>query len=233
MSLSWAEPFADHFTVYLVQRRPGLVDGATLSDVAADYAEAIERDLGGQVLLHGTSTGGSVALQLAVDHPELVQRMVLAAAACRLSPEGRRMQQEFARLTERGDYRGAAAYLLGSVSPPLLRRPARGVGWLVGGSFKVEDPSDMLTVIAAEDSFDAEPRLSRVKAPTLVLGGTADPFYSADLFERTADGIPRGKAVLFRGKGHLFTAGSKVPAAIALGFLLDPSVHDRLDSTAL
>src|SRR5688572_18981636 len=73
MSLSWAAPFADHFTVYLVQRRPGLDEGATLSDVAADYADAIERDLDGPVLLHGTSTGGSVALQLAIDHPQLVK----------------------------------------------------------------------------------------------------------------------------------------------------------------
>jgi pimeloyl-ACP methyl ester carboxylesterase len=102
----------------------------------------------------------------------------------------------------------------------------------MGGGFKVEDPSDMLSMIAAEDSFDVEPELSRVQAATLVLGGTADPFYSADLFRRTADGIPRGQAVLFPGKGHLFAAGFKVPAAIALGFLLDPSIHDRPDSAA-
>lgn len=231
MSLSWAAPFADHFTVYLVQRKAGLAEGATLSDVAADYADAIERDLGGPVLLHGTSTGGSVALQLAIDHPQLVRRMVLAAAACRLAPDGRRMQQELARLTKRGDPRGAAAFLLGALAPPLLRQPARGLGWLMGSGFKVDDPSDMLAMIAAEDSFDAEPQLSRVKAPTLVLGGTADPFYTAELFRRTANGIPQGQAVLFPGKGHLFAAGSKVPAAIALGFLLDSTRHGRLDST--
>ena len=96
----------------------------------------------------------------------------------------------------------------------------------MGSTFKVDDPSDMLTMIAAEDSFDVEPELSRVQAPTLVLGGTADPFYSDDLFRRTADGIPRGRVVLFPGKGHLYVAGSKVPAAIALGFLLDPSGAD-------
>ena len=49
-----------------MQRKPGLARDATLSDVAADYAEAVERDLGRPVLLHGTSTGGSVALQIAI-----------------------------------------------------------------------------------------------------------------------------------------------------------------------
>lgn len=109
MALASAAPFAEHFTVYLVQRRPGLPPGATVSDVAADYAVAIERDLGGPVLLHGTSTGGSVALRLAIDHPHLVRRMVLAAAACRLSANGRQLQQQVARRVASGDRRGASA----------------------------------------------------------------------------------------------------------------------------
>ena len=226
MALSWAAPFAEHFTVYLVQRKPGLASDATLSDVAADYAEAIERDLGRPVLLHGTSTGGSVALQIAIDHPQLVHRMVVAAAACRLAPHGRQVQEQLARLIESGNARGASAWLVGAMARPMLSYPARGLGWLMGRSFKVDDPSDMLTMIAAEDSFDAGPELSRVQAPTLVLGGTADPFYSEDLFRHTADGIPQGRVVLFPGKGHLYVAGSRVPAAIALGYLLDPSVRD-------
>ena len=57
-----------------------------MSEIAADYARAIEDDLGEPAYLHGTSSGGSMSLQLAVDRPELVRRLVLAAAACRLSP---------------------------------------------------------------------------------------------------------------------------------------------------
>lgn len=83
-----------------------------------------------------------------------------------------------------------------------------------------DDPSDMLVTIAAEDVFDAEPHLGRVQAPTLVLGGGADPFYTEDLFRRTAAGVPDGRAVVFPGKGHLFAAGSRTAVAVSLGFLL-------------
>jgi len=100
-SLSWAAPFAKHFTIYLVNRKPGLLPGATMADIAADYAATIEHDLGQPVLLHGTSTGGSVALQLAMDHPELIHRIVVAAAACRLSSQGRQVQAELMRDRER------------------------------------------------------------------------------------------------------------------------------------
>jgi pimeloyl-ACP methyl ester carboxylesterase len=219
MTLSWARPFADHFTVYVVTRRPGLAPGSTMSDLAADYAGAIEQDIGGPVAVHGTSTGGSVALQLAVDCPELVQRMVLAAAACRLSPQGRQVMAEVADLTRQGDKRGATARVVTAGTPPRWSAVTRRMGWVMGG-FTPDDQDDMLVTIAAEDSFDAEPYLSRVQAPTLVLGGTADAFYSRDLFERTAAGLPRGRAVLFPGKSHVSVAGSKLAGGIALGYLL-------------
>ncbi|HET6668354.1 MAG TPA: alpha/beta hydrolase [Intrasporangium sp.] len=223
MSLAWAHPFAEHFTVYLANRKPGLAPGATMADIAADYAGAIEHDIGQPVLLHGTSTGGSVALQLAIDRPELIQRMVVSAAACRLSPHGREVMAQVARLTREGDARRATALMFGTGMLPALAYVARGLGWAMGGGFAVDNPSDMLTTIAAEDSFDAEPGLPRVQAPTLVLGGTADRFYSSDLFRRTAAGIPHGRAVLLPGKSHVHVAGSKVPAGIALGFLIGGS----------
>lgn len=218
-SLTWAAPFARHFTVHLVNRRPGLAAGTSMSDLAADYADVIEQDLGEPVLLHGTSTGGSIALQLAVDRPELVRRLVLAAAACRLSAEGRQVMAEVARLTAAGDTRAATAAIMAAGTPPRLRVLTRPAGWVMG-QFTARDQRDMLVTIAAEDAFDVEARLDRVTAPTLVLGGTADGFYTRDLFERTAAGIPQGRAVVWEGRSHVGVAGGKVPAAVALGYLL-------------
>jgi pimeloyl-ACP methyl ester carboxylesterase len=220
MSLSAAAPFAEHFTVSLANRKVGLAPGATMADIARDYALAIENDIGEPVMVLGGSTGGSVALQLAIDHPHLVKRLVLVAAACRLSPRGRTIQAEMARLTKEGDVRRAWALMMETFAPGPLRYPARGLGWLAGRSFTAENPADMLITIAAEDAFDAEPNLHRVQAPTLVLGGSADAFYSEELFRRTATGIPNGRAVIFPGKGHVYVSSSKIPASVGLGFLL-------------
>jgi pimeloyl-ACP methyl ester carboxylesterase len=219
MALKYVEPFAQHFTVYLSNRRPGLAAGTTMSDLAEDYAAAIEHDIGEAAYVHGTSTGGSIGLQLAIDHPDAVQRLVVSAAACRLSDEGRRLQLELLRRTEARDARGVGALLLGSLAPTALRLPARAAGWLAGGMFASEDPSDSVAVLRAEDAFDAEPDLGHITAPTIVLGGTRDMFYSEELFRRTADGIPGGRLELFPGKSHMYVAGSSVPAAVGLGFL--------------
>ena len=55
---------------------------------------------------------------------------------------------------------------------------------------------------------------------TPVLGGSADGFYSRDLFERTAARIPLGRAVVWEGRSHVGVAGGRVPAAVGLGYLL-------------
>ena len=220
MAMSYVAPFAEHFTVYLTNRRPGLAHGATMSDIAADYAAAIDEDLGEPAFVHGTSTGGSLSLQLAIDRPDLVRRLVVSAAACRLSEDGRRMQAEMARLTRAGDSRGVGSLLLGEMAPRPLALPARAVGWLAGRMFATEDPSDTLVVLAAEDSFDVEAGLGRLTAPALVLGGGADAFYSEELFRRTAAAMPDGRVVIFPRKSHLYVAGSAVPAGVALGFLV-------------
>lgn len=220
ISLAWTKPFVEHFTVYLVNRKVGLEPGATMSDVAGHYASAIEDHLGSPVLLYGSSTGGSVALQLAVDRPELVSRLVLGSAACRLSEPGRRFEGEVARRAREEGVRSAWAHLTSAMAPAPLRPPTRGLMWLTSRSMDSMDPADLLATIAAEDEFDVEPRLGRVTAPTLVTGGSRDSFYSEDLFRRTADGIPRGRAVVFPGKGHVYGAGSRAALNLALGFLL-------------
>ena len=214
-------PFAEHHTVYVVGRLPGLAAGSSMADIAGHYAEAIEHDLGGgPVAVHGTSTGGSVALQLAVDHPHLVRRLVLVASACRLSDHGRALMAEVARLAREEGVAAAWAEMGTTISPPLAAPAVRWLTRVAGRSLHRMDPADLLATIAAEDAFDVEGRLPDVTAPTLVIGGSRDPFYSEDLFRRTADGIPGGRAVVFRGKGHGYASASATSRNLALGFLL-------------
>jgi pimeloyl-ACP methyl ester carboxylesterase len=173
-----------------------------VADIAADFARAIEEDLGGPVAFHGTSAGGAVGLQLAISYPHLVRRLVLTAAACRLSPVGHQLLVGVARQVRAGHPRRASALVATALVPRPLRYPAAMLAWLAN-PLAVGNPADMLITNAAVVAFDAVPELRRVRAPTLVIGGSADPYHSHDLFRRTAAGIPGGRAVIFPGKGHL------------------------------
>ncbi|MEU4425792.1 alpha/beta hydrolase [Actinoplanes sp. NPDC024001] len=199
------------FTVYVINRRPGLAAGATIRDMADDYAYALTREFGEPVAVIGVSTGGSVAQMLAADHPHLVSRLVLVASAHRLAERGRRAQRALARHAEAGRPRRAWA----SMAPALAHRaPGRwgftALLWLLGARMTPADPADLLITIAAEDGFDAWPDLPRITAPTLIVGGARDGFYSPQLFRETADRIPDGRLLLHRRKGH---AGTSAGAA--------------------
>jgi pimeloyl-ACP methyl ester carboxylesterase len=201
--LQTLRPMARHFTVYAVNRKPGLAAGTTIGDLAGHYAQAIAHQFPGPVSVEGISTGGSIAQQFAIDHPQLVRRLVLAATACRLSPHGREAQRRFAELIRDGRPRRAYAAL----GPTLAATAAGGrafaaLMWLFGGSQRADDPSDMLVTVAAEDSFDASPELHRITAPTLLVAGGRDRFYSPELFSETAERIPKARLSLYQGKGH-------------------------------
>lgn len=201
--LSGLGALARTFTVYLIQRRPGLAPGTTMADLADDVASAVQERFPGPVPVIGTSTGGSVALQLAVDHPDLVSRLVLACAAARLSEEGRRRQQRMAELTLAGRPRAAWAQL-GPVlaGTPPTRAAIGALLWVMGGPGPT-DAGDMLATIEAEDRFDVTRRLADVRAPTLVLGSARDGFYSKALFVLTARGIRNGHLLLYPRSSHM------------------------------
>ena len=213
---------ARQFTVYLVNRKPGLLPGTTMRDLAGDYAHALERTFTGPVAVVGISTGGSIAQQLAINHPHLVGRLVLVAAACRLAPAGRRMQRDLARYTLAGRPRRAWA----ATGPELAATTAGGHLYaalllLFGPRLTPKDPSDMLIVIDAEDRFDAAPQLHRITAPTLVVAGDRDRNYTPELFRETADRIPGARLRLYRGEGHASIATLRYRPAVReiLGFL--------------
>lgn len=73
-----------------------------MAELATVYAAGLQAGFPGPVNVLGISTGGSIALQLAADHPELVGRLVLAGTAYTLGPIGRRAQRGYVERAERG-----------------------------------------------------------------------------------------------------------------------------------
>lgn len=203
------EAVAERFTVHLLQRRVGVPAGTTMADLADDVARAVRAGFDGSVPVVGFSTGGSVALQLAVDHPALVSRLVLGCAAMRLGPDGRRRQRALADLTREGRPRSAWAGLAPALTGTRAGRAVMTPLLWLGGGPTGEDASDLLATIEAEDAFDVEARLDEVLAPTLVIGGGLDGFYGPQLFHDTARAIPDGHLLLYPRSSHMTALGHR------------------------
>lgn len=198
------------YTIYVVNRKPGMPEGATMKDIANDYADMVREEFGGPVDVLGISTGGSIVQQFAADHPDLVRRLVIHSAAHTLSEKAKRGQMLVAKMARRKKWRKAYAAMM-CVSLPergikrLLLKPFFEFLAIFGGVFfgnPKKHPLDVAIMIEAEDSHAFKNRLHEISAPTLVIAGEKDPFYTPELFRETADGIPDCKLILFKDMGH-------------------------------
>lgn len=208
--------------VWRIGRRPGLPASTSISDVAEVYANMIRSTFTEPVDVLGVSTGGSIALQLAAEHPELVRRLVLISAAHRLGDHGRRTQRAVAQLLKEGRPRRAAALLLSNVAVSIPSRAILAMlGWLAPGLVIGPYRDDLRVLLDAEDSFDLTERLASVAAPTLIVAGSRDRFYSRVLYEQFARALPDASLRLSRC-GHLSMHGNRRLAHEVLAFIGRP-----------
>jgi pimeloyl-ACP methyl ester carboxylesterase len=192
----------------------------SMSELAAEHAAAIDAGFGGPVDVFGVSTGGSIAQQLAAESPAAVRRLVLGSTACRLGPEGRRAQARVAARLRAGATPQALAVLAAALAPRGPWRLAAGLAGRIAGPrlFSTQGPADMATTIEAEDAFDLA-RLPAITAPTLIIAGGRDRFYSRALFEETAALISGSRLEVFERRGHITVLSWPRALATARGFL--------------
>ena len=188
-----------------------------MADMAAEHADAIRALGSGPVDVAGISTGGSIAQQLAADHPDVVARLLLLCTACRLGPQGRRLQRRVAariraRRAPAGAGRDDGGARAARARPGRRRRARRGspVRALLAAG---DDLADMATTIEAEDAFDLAACARPIRAPTVIVAGSEDRFYAPELFAETAELIPGSRLRRARGsRPRHGRAGSRLDA---------------------
>jgi pimeloyl-ACP methyl ester carboxylesterase len=207
--------------VVVLNRRPHLPRDISMRDMASEYADAIRSHLGAPADVLGTSTGGSIAQQVAADHPDVVRRLVLLSTACRLGPFGREVQSQVAERLRAGRYRSAVATMGADIAPRGFRTLARGLGWASARHVLVDaaTSADLAATLEAEDGFDLARCPKAIQAMTLIVAGGRDRYYSRELFAETAALIPNSHLRLFSRRGHVTVMNDPRAHATVAGFL--------------
>lgn len=212
--------FARGAEVFYVNRRPGMLPGTNMAEIAAEHAVAMREAFAEPVHLLGMSTGGSIAQQIAAEHPDVVRRLVLVSTGLRLGPAAKTLQRQLVARVRQGATRRAAAVFAADLVPwGPLELPAALAGFALGP--RLLDPDglrDMATMAEAEDEFDLA-QLPTIQAPTLILGGERDRYYGPELFAETAALIPHSRVVTRPRRGHVSVLWSPRLRAEIHGFL--------------
>lgn len=211
-----------HRRLIVLNRRPGLPEHLSMQALAAEHAAALHSCFAAPVDVVGMSTGGSIAQQLAADHPHMVRRLALISTACRLGPWGRAAQLRVAAELRAGRTRRAVATAAAGLVPPRRGRGlAAAAAWLLGPRVvsTARDRDDLVATIEAEDGFDLARCQTPIQAPTLIIGGVKDRFYSPALFTETARLIPNSQLHLSNRRGHITVARDSAALTALASFL--------------
>ena len=205
-----ADRLAERFRVLLFDNRgigesevpPGPYTAAAMAEDAAQVLDEAEAERAHVV---GTSLGGMVAQELALAHPERVDRLVLACTTpggagafplpqrtLALMAEAASLAPEVAlrRFVENALADDASEELVGRIYAHRLASPPDPAGWQAQA--------------AAGAGFDALDRIGGIGAPTLILHGTEDGVVDSRNAALLAERIPDARVRLFEGCGHLF-----------------------------
>ena len=205
-------------TVYQVSRPVGPSPGMTIAQLAGWHATALRERFGEPVDVMGISGGGVTALQMELDHPGTVRRLVLCVSASRVSAQGRRELLRIVELEGEGRSSARAGSRLMADGP--LRLVLLAAFGLSPG--RPRAPGEVALVHAAQD-WDVTGRLGEVRVPVLVAGGTRDRVIPAELLRATASGIPGARLLLLPGRGHVSALYDRRLKPAIAGFLAEPA----------
>lgn len=199
--------------------RSGAPDRAMPMAVFVDDTLALMDHLDlGSAHLYGQSFGGMVALQCALDHPDRVRSIVLAATHA--GAAGRSPSRRWKAPKDR-PYLALYAPAFAAAHPDHVEED------VAAGSRARRPLHAGRRQWQAIQEWDVWARLGRIAVPTLVMHGTEDLMVDAENGRRMAAAIPGAELAMLEGAGHVYH--SEQPE-VADGIMLD--FVDRVDGAA-
>lgn len=199
------QQLADHYTICLFDRRKELPAEYSLQDMADDTAQAIAAAGLDEVNLFGVSQGGMIAMGIAIEHPELVKKLVLGSTSSDITKETYQLIDKWIQMAKEG--RAEDLYLsFGEMLYPedvinqskdLLKAAAKTV--------TKEDLDRFIILAQSLRDFDITDELDQIACPVLLIGSKDDRVLGVEATQVIAEhlsGRPDFELYLYDGYGH-------------------------------
>jgi 3-oxoadipate enol-lactonase len=189
-----------------IGRSPRPAGPYSIAAMACDVLELLDRLGLPRVSLLGHSMGGAIAQHLAIEHPERVERLILACTFSKMSARSAPVLESWAGVIKLG----ATPELLGCTLFPWLYTEAflqtpgnlqACISALAAHPYPL-DGEVVAAQAAALRDFDCTSSLQRIQAPTLVLAAEHDLLVEPRSCAELARAIPRARLQILPGTGH-------------------------------
>jgi 3-oxoadipate enol-lactonase len=181
----------------------GRPDG-TLTQLAADLASLMKSIGVGSADVAGFSLGGTIAMRMAIDHSEMIKRLVLVATSSRVGRTAADWYRLRVEMVEQEDPE-LRATLDRDTADVYAQAPSElDVGLFIRRQ-STTDPrgyGNACAAMAALNVAPLDPELAGISAPTLIVASELDRHCPPKAAEIIAAGIKGSRLEVIAGAGH-------------------------------
>lgn len=200
----------DHRVLVTDLRGHGLSDkpasGYSVDAMAADVLAILDDAAIDEAVLVGSSLGGMIAIQVALDAPKRALAMVIVSSATGLSPSVPPAVLE--AYAER--FEAAFDFMLQGATSAMTKATRPEVGAFLASVARTQgnfSPSTFLSCVndpRGVFQWDVAERLAAIDAPALILAGAEDQAMPIEATRRLAHAIPRADFKVAPDVGHFY-----------------------------
>lgn len=193
--------FAEEYKVYLFDRRPELFDGITVRDFASDIAAAMDAlgIINADVI--GVSQGGMIAQYLAIDRPDLVNRLVLAVTLSQNNETVKKVIDNWIILTEQGDMKQLIEDMAEKMYSEAYLTKYKPFMPLLTVMQKPKDIHRFIILAKSCLTCNSYEELAQIHCPVFVIGGQQDKVVGGHASEEIAQRLGC-KIFMYEQLGH-------------------------------
>jgi len=175
-----------------------------LAAVADRMAEAV-RDAADadEAIVLGNGYGGFVALQMAIRHPNIATRLILADCGAAFSEPGREAFRNMAAASRAKGLSVITDVAMRRLFAPEFQAQHPDLMRDRREAFLRTDPEVIQAACAALAELDLRPELGQVKIPVLVLVGEHDEATPPPMSHELAAGLPQARLRIIPGCAHV------------------------------
>lgn len=178
--------FSEEFKVYVFDRKAEIPEDYTVREIAGDVAEAMQMLEITNADVFGVSQGGMIAQYLAIDHPELVHKLVLGVTLSRNNDTVERVIADWISMAERDDFDGFVLDMLNKMYSDAYIRKYRMLLPIAAKFSKPKDFSRFIILAKACLTCNTYEELDKIQCPVFVIGGRQDKIVTGEASEEIA-----------------------------------------------
>ena len=194
--------FFKNYTVYMFSRKNKMPEGYSIRDMAADQARVLQNLGITKACVMGVSQGGMIAQYMAIDYPEMIEKLVIAVSAPKVNEVIQDCVGSWIKFAEQGDHKSLMVDIAEKGYSEKYLKKYRTLYPILGKIGRPENYNRFFINANAILGFDAYEELDKIACPTYIIGGNEDKTVGVKASYEMKDKIKDSELYIYKGLGH-------------------------------